>query len=335
MDTIKEWISDNLRYILLGLALILVLAVAILGIRAITNIAGGSDLSRAKQTEAEAETETDSSDDTIVETNSIEEPQNKSLVQNDGKVLTTMTSYYSARTNGDTETLKKIDPSTEEEDQASLTSSYVESYDNIKTYSKEGPSTGNYVVYVCYDGKVKDIDTLVPSLTQFYLKSNEDGSLYIADAAGDTQAEQFIEETRKSSEVQDLIDSVAKRCEDAQNSDPALKDFMKQYGNSQSGSKEEEEKQSTELVAIDECNIRAEANTDCEVYDTLTIGQTVTVISQGDDGWTEIDYNGQSAYVSSEFLATPEEAQAREEADYFAPAASADDGSVYEDDSVE
>ncbi|MDO5539273.1 MAG: SH3 domain-containing protein [Eubacteriales bacterium] len=332
MDNIREWISDNLRYILLGLALVLVLAVAILGIRAITNIAGGGISSQPKQTEAE--TETDAADDTIVETNSQSDTAGSSLVQNDGKVLTTMTSYYSARTNGDTETLKKIDPSMDEQEQTNLTNSYVESYSNIKTYSKEGPTSGNYVVYVCYDGKVKDIDTLVPSLTQFYLKTNEEGSLYIADVSGDAQAEQFVEDTRKSSEVQNLIDEVAQKCEAAENSDPALKEFMQQYGNSQSSSDETQESQNTEMVATDECNVRAEANTDCEVYDTLTIGQTVTVIAQRDDGWTEIDYNGQSAYVSSEFLATPEAAQSEAEAEYFAPAAS-DDGSGTDDGSYD
>jgi len=325
MDNIREWISDNLRYILLGLAMILVLAVAILGIKAITNIASGTS-SEPKQTETEAQT--GAADDTIVETNADNTSAGAELVQNDGKVLTTMTSYYSARTNGDTETLKKIDPGMDEQDQAGLTNSYVESYSNIRTYSKEGPSAGSYVVYVCYDGKVKDIDTLVPSLTQFYLKTNEDGSLYIADASADAQAQQFVEETRKTAEVQELIDTMAGKCEEAENADPALKEFMQQYGNSQSKPDDgTDTEQKTELVATDICNIRAEANTECEVYDTLSIGQTVTVIEQRDDGWTEIDYNGQSAFVSSEFLTTPEAAESEAEADYFAPAA-ADDGTV-------
>lgn len=35
----------------------------------------------------------------------------------------------------------------------------------------------------------------------------------------------------------------------------------------------------------------------------------------------KIDYNGETAYVSSEFVASPEEAQAQEEASYYAPGA--------------
>ena len=329
MDSIREWISDNLRYILLGLALILVLAVAIIGVRAISNIAGGGSTSKTQETETEIQTENTS--DVIVDTDNT--TSTGSLVENDAKVLTTMTSYYSARTNGDTETLQKLDPSMSEEDQANLTNNYVESYSNIKTYSKEGPTSGNYVVYVCYDGKVKDIDTLVPSLTKYYLKSNEDGSLYIADASGDTAAQAFIDEVGQSTEVQDLISEISAKCAEAEDSDPALKEFMQKYGNSQSSSDDASDAESaSELVAIDDCNVRTEPNTDCDVIASLAVGDTVTVIEQRDDGWTEIDYDGQTAYVSSEFLSTAEDADTASEAaeseamaDSFAPAAASDD----------
>lgn len=299
MDDIREWISDNLRYILLGLALILVLLIAVVGIRAISNIANGKEPS-AKQ--EQSETETDSSD-VIVETDAAN--TGSTLVENDAKVLTTMTSYYSARTNNDTTTLQKLDPSTSEQDPSSLSNNYVESYSNIKTYSKAGLTDGSYLVYVCYDGKVKDIDTLVPSLTQFYLMTNEEGGLYIADTSGDAAVEQFIEETRTSSEVQTLIAEVKQNCENAESQDPALKEFMDQYGNSQSdnnGGDEANTGDSEELVANDnEINVRSQPNTDSEIIGVLYSGDTVTKTGDSDD-WTQIDYNGQTAYVKSEFL---------------------------------
>lgn len=303
MDDIREWISDNLRYILLGLALILVLLIAVLGIRAISNIADGKD-PLVKQTE----TETDSSD-TIVETETGTTGGN-TLVQNDAKVLTTMTSYYSARTNGDTATLQKLDPSMTEQDSANLSNNYVESYTNIRTYSKSGLTAGSYIVYVCYEGKVKDIDTLVPSLTQFYLMTNEDGVLYIADTSTDAAAEQFIEETRTSSEVQNLIAEVKTNCENAENQDPALKEFMEQYGNEQSGEKQEESEDSGEgtemLVNVDDaCNVRSEPSTESDIIGSVYAGETV--IKTGDSGeWAEVNYNGQTGYMLSEFLMAAE-----------------------------
>lgn len=324
MDGIKEWISDNLRYILLGIAIILVLVVAVLGVRTITNFAKGDG---GSQKESQTEATTMVNTDVIVETESQSASTGK-LVQNDAKVLTMMTAYYTARTNKDTETLKKLDPSIDTaQEQANLDSSYVESYSNIKTYSAAGPAEGSCVVYVCYDGKVKDINTLVPSLTQFYLKTNESGSYYIADPAGDTQAEQFIEEMRKSTEVQQLIDTVAKNCESAENSDPVLKDFMDKYGNSQednsasetNAASDTENGDGTEMVAIEPCNIRAEGNTEAEIVGSLYVGDTIMKIGETDDGWTQVDLDGQTAYIKSELLATPEEAAAQNEADYFAP----------------
>ncbi len=326
MDNIKEWISDNLRYILLGLALILVLVLAVLGVRAITNIANGNT-AIGRQTEAESVTEAK----TIVES----EVQNAastatgSLVLNDANILATMASYYTARTNKDVATLKELEPSIDEAQvEADLENSYVEEYTDIKTYSVEGPTEGNFVVYACYNGKVKDIDTPVPSLTQFYLKSNEDGSYYIADTTGDTQAEEFVEEMRKSSEVQNLISEVKEACKEAEDSDPVLKDFMAKYGNGSSDDDSETETEageSSELVALDTCNIREEASTDAEILGTLYLGEAVTKTGETDDGWTQIDYNGVTAYIKSELLGTQEEADAQNEADYFAPGVT-DDG---------
>ena len=325
MDDIREWISDNLRYILLGVALILVIILAVTGIRAISHLGKGS--SSAKN---ETETETSASTDTIVDGAA----STGTLVQNDADVLTVMTSYYTAKTNKDLDTLKKLDPSLDEtEEKANLDSSYVESYSNIKTYSKQGPTDDSCVVYVCYDGKVQNIDTLVPSLTQFYLKKDADGSYVITDPTGDQAAENFIEETRKSTDVQNLIDTVNKQCEDAKNSDPVLKEFMSKYGNSQDGEAETEtEAQSegpTEMVANDSCNVRTEPSTDSDdnVIGGLAVGDTVTKISETDDGWTEIDFYGQNAYVKSEFLSSADAAEETTEAttdesnaaDYFSP----------------
>lgn len=321
MEGIREWISDNLRYILLGVALILVLVLAVIGVRTISSIAKGGS---GKKAETEVQTETTVNTDVIVETENQNGSSSGTLVNNDEKVLTMMTSYYTARTNKDIETLKKLDPSIDEaQEQTNLENSYVESYSNIKTYSKEGPTEGSCIVYVCYDGKVKDIDTLVPSLTQFYLKSDESGAYYIADIAGDDTAKQFVEEMQKSAEVQSLIEAVDKNCEEAKASDPVLKDFMDKYGNSQTSDSDEETENndSSELVALDSCNIRAEASTESDIIGGLYTGETVTKLGETDDGWTQIDYNGQTAYVKSELLGTADDAQAQADADYFAPGA--------------
>ena len=183
---------------------------------------------------------------------------------------------------------------------------------------------------------MQNIDTLVPSLTQFYLKKGADGSYVITDPTGDQAAESFIEETRKSTEVQNLIDTVNKACEDAKNSDPVLKEFMSKYGNSQDGKAETETEaqleEPAEMVANDSCNVRSEPSTESDdnVIGGLTIGDSVTKLGETDDGWTEIDFYGQNAYVKSEFLSSADATDSTDasdqsdEADYFSPDYNAD-----------
>ena len=42
MDDFREWVSDNLRYMLLGLAIIIMLVLLFFGIRFLTSVFGGS-----------------------------------------------------------------------------------------------------------------------------------------------------------------------------------------------------------------------------------------------------------------------------------------------------
>ena len=52
--------------------------------------------------------------------------------------------------------------------------SFVESYDNIRVYTKEGRYRGTYVVFAAYDMKIKDIYTKVPGLGTVYAQTDEE-----------------------------------------------------------------------------------------------------------------------------------------------------------------
>ena len=51
LDNFREWLSDNLRYILLGLAILVVLVVLFFGIKALTGGASDKDKKPDAQTE--------------------------------------------------------------------------------------------------------------------------------------------------------------------------------------------------------------------------------------------------------------------------------------------
>jgi uncharacterized protein YgiM (DUF1202 family) len=49
-------------------------------------------------------------------------------------------------------------------------------------------------------------------------------------------------------------------------------------------------------------NVRSQPNTNCMIYGRLNSGEEVTYIESYNDEWAVVDYNGQEAYVSSQYL---------------------------------
>lgn len=77
-------------------------------------------------------------------------------------------------------------------------------------------------------------------------------------------------------------------------------------------------------VNTETLRIRKEPNTDAEVYGLLPEGEIMDVVSEEENGWICIEYEGSDAYISSEFVTldfhidageTLEEIKAREEAE--------------------
>ena len=89
--------------------------------------------------------------------------------------------YFSAYANGDLVTLQTIaTPITQnEQSYISLISQYIESYQNINCYTKSGLDSNSYMVNVSLDVKFMGVDTLAPGLYFFYVRTNENGALYI------------------------------------------------------------------------------------------------------------------------------------------------------------
>ncbi|MDO4344657.1 MAG: SH3 domain-containing protein, partial [Eubacteriales bacterium] len=57
------------------------------------------------------------------------------------------------------------------------------------------------------------------------------------------------------------------------------------------------------MYATGDVNMRSSAGTDGDVLDTLPSGAEVTATGNTQGGWTEVTYNGQTGYVSSNYLA--------------------------------
>ncbi len=299
MDDFREWLSDNLRYILLGLAVILVIVLAVFAVKLIS----GSDNNDAKPKETESQSQA------VVET----EPQSETeaanpLVENDPAILETVQNYYTAVKNKDIEGLKQIVETLDEADQQAIeNNNVIESYENIASYSKNGPEEGSYVVYAYYEGKLANYSTLVPSLWGLYLKTREDGSLYVADWEDDETVSAYIEAQKSEADVKALIDRVNAASQQAVDSDPDLKAYMDslQVPETESVIPEGNEAgvEVNKLVQAKEtCNIRSDSREDAEILGMLAAGQTITRLRILDNGWSEVRLSDGVGYIRSDLL---------------------------------
>lgn len=92
-----------------------------------------------------------------------------------------MRSYYDAYATGDFATLSTLATPMPANEQSfiSMFSSYVDAYENLKCYTKPGLDETSYLVSVYSEVRFTGVETLAPGLEFFYVRTNEDGKLYI------------------------------------------------------------------------------------------------------------------------------------------------------------
>ena len=105
----------------------------------------------------------------------------------------------------------------------SAMAAYVEDYRNINCYVIENAEKNGYRVYAKYDMKLKNIDTLAPSLTAFYVTTTSDGKYIIYLSALDEVQESFIETADENEGFKELVDEVQKSLDDAIAGDPTFR----------------------------------------------------------------------------------------------------------------
>ncbi|UWP58545.1 SH3 domain-containing protein [Ruminococcus gauvreauii] len=306
MDNFREWLSDNLRYILLGLSIILVLAVLFLGIKFISSKVSAQD--ESSQTQQESQNESDEAADDKESEGTGDDPEPAVTPEEETRlekeaypdVNAVIQTYYTALGSKDIAGIKSVVDSLDATEEAKITKDQnIESYGDVETYTIKGPEEGTYVVYACYSYKFNGIDTAVPGLSQLYVCTGDDGRLYIATQEQNAETQAYIQETMKESDVETLISKVQDEYESALESDDSLKSFIDSLG---IGTSEAASAENGSLITVrSDCNVRAQASEDAEVLGKLGEGQQVTKTgSQGE--WIEISFEDQTGYVRSDLF---------------------------------
>lgn len=220
-NKILMFIKQNVRYITAG---VLFLALVLILVKA-----GSPKQSQNGQDVAATEVTSEASNDAVQEFE----------VDAYEDVNTLINQYYTAYAAGDTDTLQTIATPLSENEKSyiSVFSQYVDAYQNIKCYTKQGFDASSYLVSVYVEVKFKDVDTVAPGLDFFYVRTNDDGSVYIdnlysqynlkiKENALDTSIQNLISEYEGSEDVNSLQKEVQDKYDTAVASDDKLSEMI-------------------------------------------------------------------------------------------------------------
>lgn len=296
MGGLKEWMSDNLRYVLIGLAVVLALVIAVFAAKLVKGTGSGKGTSDTKSQIVETGTESETQAET-------EEP----LTENDTTLLEVVQKYYTALGNKDIETLSSVTESLSDSDKQKIESSIIQSYNNITVYSKKGPVDNSYVVFAYYEAKVGDVAELVPSVVCLYLKPDDSGALCVADWKSDKDTNEYIEKVIQNSDVQALIKRVNEQYQEIIAGNDELRRIVQEMDQPETeatipDAADAGVEVNKVMQATDVLNVRADSTEDAEIIGMLDKGDKVTRVKVLDNGWAEIKYGEATGYVLNEYL---------------------------------
>lgn len=139
--------------------------------------------------------------------------------------------YYTARVASDMTTLQNVlDPSVILDDsRVQAEAQVIEAYQNINCYTTDGMNPGEYVVYISFNMKFKDIPTAAPGLVPAYVRPDANGALKLIvwdTAKNDAEMSAFMGKVANCDVIRHLAEEVNSAYQTAYSSDAQLAAFL-------------------------------------------------------------------------------------------------------------
>ncbi|MBR1892809.1 MAG: SH3 domain-containing protein, partial [Lachnospiraceae bacterium] len=301
---IKKFLAEHYQYVAVA-ALFLILVIVLIIFSVQRNKNGSIAATEVKETE-------------VVSTEPIPVPEDVDLKQNAFEEINSFfTGYFRALAAGDFDTLSSLGETLSDDDKAKKTvrASYTEDYENMSCYTVDGPEENTYIVFVYYEIKFKNIDTLAPGLSTFYLV--KDGSSYRLKSIASLpdNEKDYITNIAGGNEVQSLLEAVDTLYQKNTESDPTLAAFMTSLqtkidatdattiAEMEADATESAEVAKVRVTTTDTVNVRSTPSESGEKVGTAMKGDSFIRISE-ENGWSKIEYRDTEAYVKSDFLTT-------------------------------
>ncbi len=303
MDNFREWLSDNLRYFMLGGAILLIVVVLFFGVRAFMGSGKGDSSKDTVENQTTADNDQGNVPSSPANDGETDGKKDANPMETANEEITSLIKgYYKALGDKDIATLRTLVDNLAPSDESKITNSkYIEEYEAGDIYTKKGLDDDSYVVYSCFYYICQGIDTKVPALAEFYVVKDTEGNWKIDGAVHSDSDEitKYEVSLRQDDDVKELKAKIKKLYEDAQAADSALAAFLEGLGDDATGSAETAD--GTILVVTEDCNVRAAASSDAEILGGLPAGTEVEKKGESGD-WIQIEYEGSEAYVFGSLL---------------------------------
>lgn len=245
-----------------------------------------------------------------------------------------MYSYYQALADGNTDTIQEISGELEETERLRIEkkSEYIDHYENIFCYTKPGPLPDSYMVCATYEVKFKEYESLVPGMNVLYVHRNEAGS-YIIDNDQDGWApnvKQYLQAVSTQDDVVDLNNKINVEYNEVVTNDKEfglflteLPEKLKVAIGKELAARENPETENgvsentvsdnstagtdvTGLVkkvkAREVVNVRSSDSENADKLGKVQTDEVLELLEKKANGWTRVLFEGQEAYIKSEYL---------------------------------
>ena len=330
IEDIKEWVSDHAKIVMPIVLLVCVLITVLVAVNA--------NKKAAEEVEAqiagiEGENGAESAPEAALET-AEELPELELELNAYPGVNTLMNDYYAAMAAGDVETIESMNAYVDDREKIRIQemSKYVDSYQELDVYTKLGPVEGSYLVYVYSKVKFTEYDKLVPGMKAFYVCTDENGNCYINGGETNSVVTNYIRDISLQDDMVDLNNKAVAEYNELLESDDELKAFLADLSNRIDVSvgeilaKEEEEARAAEeaqaaaeetpaeegeeaqsntvkkVRATDVVNVRSSDSETADKLGKAQIGDEFTLLEERGNGWSKISFEGQDAFIKTEFL---------------------------------
>ena len=237
-------------------------------------------------------------------------------------IINLITLYYNALKDGDSATVSSVkkDVSEEEKIRLETRAADIEAYDNILIFDEPGANAGEYIVLIYSETKFVGIDTKAPGLQATYVRTDENGNLYI-DSNVDEATLTYVQGVVSGEKIANYYSLVQAAFSDAIASDAALNSYMESIdakldeavaakqaeAAANAAAEEATETASTATVnetvtTTDKVNVRVSDSENADRLGQVEAGTTLTRLEVKENGWSKGDYNGQEGYIKSDFL---------------------------------